>query len=172
MALIHVVIPVYNAKRFLEETVASVLNQPCKDIDIVLVNDGSADGSAALCDEISAREERVSVIHQENSGVSVARNVGIEYFLSNKTEGYVAFLDSDDLWCPGVVDETVADKLRRMEQTDVFVFGSTVSNENCSRYAVPRQYREETLEGGREHFAQISIVKSCCVNLAYGSERA
>ena len=133
MALIHVVIPVYNAVRFLRETVSSVLDQPCKDIDIVLVNDGSTDGSAQLCDEIAAKEGRVSVIHQENSGVSVARNTGIEYFLRNSSDGYVAFLDSDDLWCPDAITEKVADELRQMRQTDVFVFGCTNSNEDCSR---------------------------------------
>lgn len=148
MALIHVVIPVYNAKKFLAETVASVLDQPCKDIDIVLVNDGSTDGSDVLCDEIAAKEDRVAVIHQENGGVSKARNAGIEHFLNKNAEGYVAFLDSDDLWFPGVVDEKLVDRFQGSDQTDVFVFGGTVSNEDCSRYAIPIQYQEETLNGG------------------------
>lgn len=100
MAMIHVVIPVYNAERFLQEAVDSVLNQSFKGIDIVLVNDGSTDGSMALCDTIAAKEERVSVIHQKNGGVSVARNTGIEYFLERcSDEDYIAFLDADDVWC-------------------------------------------------------------------------
>ena len=148
MVNIHVIIPVYNAKHFLRDAVESVLNQPNKGIDIVLVDDGSTDGSAQLCDEIASREKRVSVIHQENGGVSRARNAGIAFFLKKSAKGYVAFLDSDDLWFPGVIDEAVAGKLHTLEQTDVFVFGSTVSNEDCSRYAVPHRYQEETFEGG------------------------
>ena len=148
MALIHVIIPVYNAKPFLQATVASVLNQPCKDIDIVLVDDGSTDGSSILCDEIAGKESRVHAIHQKNAGVSAARNAGIAHFLGCSKDGYIAFLDADDLWCPQIISKEVANTLQRMEQTDVFVFGSTTSNEDCSRYSVPRQYREETVEGG------------------------
>ncbi len=163
MALIHVVIPVYNAVRFLRETVYSVLDQPCKDIDIVLVNDGSTDGSAQLCDEIAAKEGRVSVIHQENSGVSVARNAGIEYFLRNSSDGYVAFLDSDDLWYPDAITEEVADELRQMGQTDVFVFGCTNSNEDCSRYAVAKTYEKETFEGGNGVIWKVQ--RTFCANI-------
>ena len=99
MTKIHVIIPVYNAKKYLREAVDSVLNQPYKNIDIVLVNDGSTDGSAELCDEIVKKEERVSVIHQTNTGVSAARNAGIEFVLNKGIEGaYLAFLDADDVW--------------------------------------------------------------------------
>lgn len=81
MALIHVIIPVYNAVRFLRDAVRSVLEQPCKDIEIILVDDGSTDGSAELCDELVVTDARISVLHQQNQGVSVARNNGIEYVL-------------------------------------------------------------------------------------------
>ena len=87
MNWIHVVIPVYNAVLYLRETVESVLKQPYKRIDIVLVDDGSTDGTSELCDEIANTEERVNVIHQINSGVSVARNRGIEYFLNQGSIG-------------------------------------------------------------------------------------
>ena len=81
MTNIHVVIPVYNAVGFLRQTVASVLHQPYSGIDIVLVDDGSTDGSGQLCDELAAEEDRIHVIHQNNSGVSTARNAGIDYIL-------------------------------------------------------------------------------------------
>lgn len=163
MALIHVVIPVYNAKQFLRETVVSVLDQPCKDIDIVLVDDGSTDGSAALCDELAAEESRVSVIHQQNQGVSVARNTGIEHFLNKQVEGYMAFLDADDLWFPHVLDGSVPVRLQGMNYTDVFVFGCTSSNGTCSRYAVPRRYAEETIQGGNG--AIWKVQRHFCANL-------
>jgi len=83
MAKIHVVIPVYNVERYLRDCVYSVLNQPYQQIDVVLVDDGSPDYSGQICDEISAEEDRVFVVHQENKGLPGARNTGIEFFLKN-----------------------------------------------------------------------------------------
>lgn len=148
MALIHVVIPVYNAKRFLRETVASVLNQSCKDIDIVLVNDGSTDGSADLCDELAAAESRVSAIHQRNQGVSAARNAGIEYFLRNQAEGYVAFLDADDLWCEKMFTPELVQCLAERSGIDVCVFDGVSATEDLVRYSHPKQYQESCFDGG------------------------
>ncbi len=79
--MIHVIIPVYNAIKYLRAAVDSVLDQPYKGINIILVDDGSTDGSGALCDMLAAESNRVSVIHQENTGVSAARNAGIEAVL-------------------------------------------------------------------------------------------
>ena len=145
MTLIHVVIPVYNAKQFLRETVASVLNQPYQGIEIVLVDDGSTDGSGRLCDELAAQNDRVTVIHQENAGVSAARNVGIEFFLRNGTQGYLAFLDADDLWCPNVftthfVEEIVA------TAADVVGFSVYGSNLKAKRFQILSSYQREQLD--------------------------
>ena len=107
MAFIHVIIPVYNAKKYLREAVRSVLIQPCKDIEIILVNDGSTDGSADLCDELAAEESRISVIHQQNQGVSAARNAGIEKVLERGTDGYIAFLDADDMWASSFLEKEI-----------------------------------------------------------------
>ena len=125
MAFIHVVIPVYNAEAYLRQTVASVLEQPTTDIDIVLVNDGSTDGSAAICDELAAQEKRIRVIHQKNAGVSVARNTGIAYFLDTAADDdYLIFLDSDDIWAPGIFTPELWGEIGTDTETDVFVFGS------------------------------------------------
>ncbi len=91
---ISVVIPVYNVKPYLERCVNSVLNQTYKDLEIILVDDGSTDGSGELCDQIAFTDKRICVIHQENQGLSEARNTGIQ-----KARGeYLVFVDSDDLW--------------------------------------------------------------------------
>ena len=90
--LISVVIPVYNTKAYLEACVGSVLSQTVTDYEILLVDDGSTDGSAELCDELAKKHERVRVIHKPNGGASSARNTGI-----NEAKGkYVHFIDSDD----------------------------------------------------------------------------
>lgn len=91
---VSVVLPVYNVKPFLERCVSSVLRQTYKDFEIILVDDGSTDGSGDLCDQIAAGESRIIVIHQQNQGLSGARNTGIR-----KAKGeYIIFMDSDDEW--------------------------------------------------------------------------
>lgn len=90
--LISVIVPVYNNEKFLERCIQSVLNQSYKYIELILVNDGSTDNSGSICDKYSKNYDRVKVIHQVNSGVSVARNTGI----INARGEYIQFLDSDD----------------------------------------------------------------------------
>lgn len=146
MAFIHVVIPVYNAERYLRETVDSVLSQPFQDIDIILVNDGSTDGSAAICDELSAREDCIRVIHQENAGVSAARNAGIESVLSTGvTDGYIAFLDSDDLWCPGVFTSGSVAK-HQINDPDIISYSIYGCNSDAARFRILHQNQSETIE--------------------------
>ena len=78
MTTLTVVIPVYNAKKYLEECIGSVLDQTFRDHDIILVDDGSTDGSADLCDELASLHACVSVIHKANGGASSARNAGLD----------------------------------------------------------------------------------------------
>lgn len=92
MPEISVIVPVYKAEAFLRKCVDSILNQSFPDFELLLVDDGSPDGSGALCDAIAAEDSRVRVFHKENGGVSSARNLALE-----KAEGkYIAFADSDD----------------------------------------------------------------------------
>ncbi len=90
---VSVIIPVYNCIKYLEKAIKSVISQTeFNSIELILVDDGSSDGSERICDEYSAKYPNLIAIHQINSGVSVARNMGIS---SAKGE-YIAFLDSDD----------------------------------------------------------------------------
>lgn len=147
MPQIHVIIPVYNAKKFLRQAVDSVLNQPYKGIDIVLVNDGSTDGSAELCDEIATRENRVSVIHQTNAGVSAARNAGIEFVLSKNTdEDYIAFLDADDMWSNHFFDNWVTSLLDK--KYTLIGFQSSRCNSDCTKRENATPMSEGEFPGG------------------------
>ncbi len=74
---VSVIIPVYNVKPYLERCVNSVLRQTYKDLEIILVDDGSTDGSSTLCNQITTIDQRIRVIRQKNQGVSAARNTGI-----------------------------------------------------------------------------------------------
>jgi len=91
---VSVVIPVYDVKAYLRRCVDSVLRQTYQDIEIIIVDDGSTDGSGELCDELASTDNRIIVIHQENQGLSGARNTGILC----ATGEYIIFLDSDDAW--------------------------------------------------------------------------
>ena len=102
--LVSVVIPLYNAEKYIEETIQSILDQTYKEIEIVIVDDGSTDQSPAIVKELGEKYPgKVRYVHQSNQGVSVARNTGIE----NATGEYIAFLDSDDLWHPTKLEKQV-----------------------------------------------------------------
>lgn len=90
--MVSIIVPCYNAQRFLEKCVQSVLAQTYGDIQLILVNDGSTDGTAALCDALAAKDGRIVVIHQKNAGVSAARNAGLDA----ATGAYIGFVDADD----------------------------------------------------------------------------
>lgn len=95
---VYVVIPVYKAEKYIARTLDSVLAQPYPNIRIVCVDDGSPDHSIDILRAYEAKYSNVHVIRQENAGVSAARNAGIEYVLREDDNGYLTFLDSDDLW--------------------------------------------------------------------------
>lgn len=92
MYKVSVIIPVYNAEKYLKKCIDSVLSQTLKEIEIILVDDGSTDNSSQILDEYAKKHNNLKVIHQQNSGPAKARNVGIE----NATGEYIGFVDSDD----------------------------------------------------------------------------
>ena len=89
---VSLIVPVYNGENYLKDCVDSILGQTLREIEILLVDDGSKDRTPQLCDAYAAADERVRVIHQENRGLGMARNAGLD-----AAEGiYVTFMDSDD----------------------------------------------------------------------------
>ena len=89
-----IIVPVYNVEKYLEECVSSILKQDFTDYEVILVDDGSTDSSGIMCDEIAKTHRNFKVVHQQNSGVSVARNIGLSTALGE----YIIFLDSDDFF--------------------------------------------------------------------------
>ena len=99
--LISVIVPVYRVEEYLERCVKSILSQTYKNLEVILVDDGSPDQCPAICDACAEKDARVKVIHQENKGLSGARNAGI-----NAASGeYLAFVDSDDYVSPHFIEE-------------------------------------------------------------------
>ena len=98
--LISIIVPVYNAEKFLEKCVDSIVEQTYQSLEIILVDDGSTDHSPEICDQLSRKDPRILVIHQKNAGVSAARNAGIGYARGE----YLAFIDGDDYISPYMME--------------------------------------------------------------------
>ena len=90
--LISVIIPVYNVEKYLRKCIESVVGQTYKNLEIILVDDGSTDNSSKICDDFAAKDDRIVIIHQPNAGLSSARNLGLDIMKGD----YVSFVDSDD----------------------------------------------------------------------------
>lgn len=92
MEKISVIVPVYNSSKYLRKCIESIIEQTYKNMEIILVNDGSTDDSGAICDEYAEKDERITVIHQKNAGESMADNRGLDIC----TGEYIGFVDADD----------------------------------------------------------------------------
>ena len=105
--LISVIVPIYNTEKYLNECIDSIINQTYTNLELILVDDGSNDNSGQICDEYSKNNDFIKVIHQQNMGISAARNKGLE----NATGDWIAFVDADD-WLDNnyfqvLIDETL-----------------------------------------------------------------
>ncbi|MGM9600387.1 MAG: glycosyltransferase family 2 protein [Faecousia sp.] len=115
--LISVIIPVYNVEKYLQRCLDSVIEQTYKNLEVILIDDGSTDHSGEICDDYAAKDVRIHVIHQENQGVSAARNKGLD----NVKGEYITFVDSDDY----IVNDMIAELLRLSEEehADIVIGG-------------------------------------------------
>lgn len=120
--MVSVILPVYNVAKYLDKCLDSIVNQTYKDLEIILVDDGSKDESPAICDMWASKDPRIKVIHQENAGVSAARNAGIDM----ATGEYNSFIDPDDY-----VDLNLySDVLSNAGDYEIINFGYDYVNEN------------------------------------------
>ena len=127
--LISIIVPVYNSSNFLRRCVSCIFNQTYKNWELILIDDGSTDGSAVICDEYTKEDERVKVIHQQNLGASFARKRGIDVAKGE----YLTFLDSDDIVEEDYLERlynamkqygtkiAACDQIKHQEGTDVIV---------------------------------------------------
>ena len=140
-----VIIPVYNGAKYLETSVKSVLTQPCPNVHVVIVNDGSTDNSLEIANSISTKDSRVTVLTQSNRGVSAARNHGIEHCIEKKYQ-YIAFLDSDDIWVNGFYTDELQKQIFA-ENRSAYQFSMYFGNNNLTR--VNTLYGKDELKAGR-----------------------
>ncbi len=125
---VSILIPVYNAKTYLKQCLSSVLVQSFEDFEVILYDDGSTDGSAELCDEHAAKDKRIRVIHQDNTGVPEVR-----YKLLDEAKGrFIQFVDADDTIPHDMLDKTVTFALAA--DADIVCFGYSVMEDNGRVY--------------------------------------
>lgn len=101
--IISVIIPIYNAEKYLEQCLDSILNQKENDIEVILVDDGSTDQSGEMCDDYRKKDSRIKVIHKKNEGVSLARKAGVDIALGE----YIICVDADDYVADGLFEEII-----------------------------------------------------------------
>ncbi|HLP04523.1 MAG TPA: glycosyltransferase family 2 protein [Paludibacter sp.] len=116
---ISVIIPVFKVEQYLDECIQSVFCQTYRNLEIILVNDGSPDNCPAMCEGYVLQDKRVRVIHKENGGLSDARNAG----LLAATGEYVIFLDSDDFWLDNGFLAILIDEIKIQQNVDLILFG-------------------------------------------------
>lgn len=125
---ISVIVPVYNVETYLPQCINSIVNQLFTHLEIILVNDGSTDGTGKICDDFAAKDPRITVIHQKNGGVSIARNVGSEA----ATGEYITFVDSDD-WLEAEMYERMVMELKKNPHLDMIMCDTVLVSDDLKK---------------------------------------
>lgn len=144
MKTVSVIVPIYNVEQYLPQCVESIRRQTYRNIEIILVDDGSTDGSPALCDEFAKKDSRIKVIHKENGGSSDARNFGIEA----ATGDYLMFIDSDDYWDSDTAVEECVNVSTELD-ADVTIFG----------------FKKYYQESGKSETIQMNVSEADCTEM-------
>ena len=152
--LVSVIVPIYNVEKYLNKCIESIINQTYKNLEIILIDDGSTDKSGKICDRFEKKDNRIKVIHQKNAGVSSARNTGID-----SADGlWIAFIDSDD-W----VEENYIKNLIENTSKDVDVV-------QCGYYRIVEEKKEQINCAGKLEIKNADEFLNGCLNpqTAYG----
>ncbi len=143
MAKVSIIVPIYNAEKYISECIESILNQTYDDFELILVNDGSRDSSATICQNFALQDRRIHYIHKENGGVSSARNEGIK----EASGEFIIFIDSDDF-----IESNMAEMLIKNSEVDFSMCGYQLYDETTQN--VTRQYVCDALNGNIQDLAK------------------
>lgn len=161
--LITVVLPVYKVEAYLTRAVESLLQQTYSNLEILLIDDGSPDNSGAMCDELARSDERIHVVHKENTGVSDTRNVGIALAKG----AYITFVDSDDYVEANYIERLYGELCRADAQVSVGMM--TRLYEDGHREHLPLDPSEVRVMGSREALQHISDAKYPIAGFCWGT---
>lgn len=144
MVKFSIIVPVYNVEKYLDQCVKSVISQNFSDWELILVDDGSTDGSSKICDDFAEKDKRIIVVHKKNGGASEARNCGLDKACGE----FILFLDSDDFWNnPNALNEI--DEQIKLNGSDVVIFGCTDFNMKSNEVVISRSnYNMDIIEKG------------------------
>lgn len=158
MKMVSIIVPVYKTEERIRTCIESVISQTYTDFELLLVDDGSPDGSGKICDAYANTDNRIRVIHKENGGVGSARNVGLQQAIGE----YITFLDSDDTWDKDFLENAV----NKIGQNDLYMsgiktYGGKINSNHVSSISAvltPREFFEKVFVA----IPQIYICGPCC----------
>lgn len=141
-AKVSIVVSIYNVEKYLERCLNSLINQTMKDIEILLIDDGSQDKCPQICDYYAQKDSRIKVIHKENEGLGMARNTGID----NATGDYICFFDSDDYIALDAIEKTYNLAIKEMAEIVIYGFAKVNRNNEISESIIPNA-KKKIFEG-------------------------
>ena len=147
--LISIIIPIFNMSKYLEKCIDSVINQTYKNLEIILIDDGSTDNSGEICDRYLQKDNRIKVVHQKNQGVSAARNEGLKH----ATGYYIGFVDPDD-FIESKMYEIIINDIKE-NQCDIGICGIRSKNEDDITLKEDR--KQENIVMNKKEFLNILI---------------
>ena len=164
---ISIIVPVYNVEKYISECIESLLNQDYSNIEIILVDDGSVDSSGEICEQYAKKYEDIKVIHQENSGLSAARNTGI----TQATGDYLLYVDSDDYIEKNSISKIVAEMNSSEKEVDVVFLEAIKVFPNGTKISLGDGYCKAKINGKQKkevikHLAELpKFPASACTKM-------
>ena len=146
MEIVSIIIPVYNIEKYIRECINSIINQTYKDLEIIIVDDGSTDNSGSICDEYASRDKRIKVIHQMNAGAANAKNTALD----QATGEYVAFVDSDDF----VSEDWIYTMYQSMKQYNADIVECEFDRVFTNQAVIVRNYEKNIEYSAKKYFEQ------------------
>lgn len=131
---VSVIVPIYNVEKYLDRCLKSIVNQTLKNIEIILVDDGSQDSCPKLCDDWEQKDDRIRVVHKKNAGLGYARNTGID----NATGEYICFFDSDDYIEPDTIEKAYNSAIKNHSDLVLYGFNEIDKNGNILNSVIPK----------------------------------
>lgn len=150
------IIPIYKVEQYLVECVSSITEQSYRDIEVILVNDGSPDNSPVLCDKLAEDDDRIVVIHKVNGGLSDARNIGLQ----RATGDYVVFVDGDDFWRGKNDLEKIMDEVKLHSNCDFIGYNCAYYYPDSNTFKPWIRYNDILAKDTNKNTALMELVKS------------
>lgn len=154
---ISVIVPVYNVEKYLKRCLESILKQTFRNFEVILVDDGSTDGSSNLCERYAKQYKNINVIHQQNAGQAVARNKGLDWCFAESDCQYIAFVDSDD-WIEKQYFEVLINGFSTTEDIDVSICDFIHTSEFVSKSVVYQDFKQFKMSSA--DFMRYNVINS------------